>query len=147
MGTRSEEIKRTLRPMLDFAPAIMRAADIVAEAEQAEALLEGLTAKKAAGQREIDDLAKSALTNKELTAQTARDLAAAQTDLAAQKAVLMKALTVVQDKLKAAQAALDSVQTDYASKLADLDEQVRLKQSALDGVTREIAGLRARIAV
>lgn len=145
MAMTSREILDTLKPMRDFAPAIIRAAEIIEAVEQASVTLKAMDKSKAGVQAEIDELNKQAASTRQATAATVSELETARADVLAEKEKLNASLKPLQAKLKTAQAALDSVQSDYAKKLAALDEELRAKQTQLDGVKSEIEAFRARI--
>jgi septal ring factor EnvC (AmiA/AmiB activator) len=124
--------------MADFAPAILRCAEIVEEAEGAE-----LTIKKSAEritklQTEIVGLEGQVTANRHAVSESFDELAAAKADIAAQKTKLIANLKVTQDKLDAATAGLVAMQDEHKKLTEQYAEETRVYQSVLEDRKRAV---------
>jgi chromosome segregation ATPase len=141
----SAEIKRMLQPMKDFAPAILRCAEIVEAAEQAEGLLKEQGGAVKAAKQELAALAtQTAAAQADLGACCA-SVAQAKLDTAAEKSALAATLKVTKEKLKLAEEALDATQKDHANTLAAHKQELDGLDIVLEAKKKELADFRRAI--
>ena len=138
MALTAADIRRILQPMADFAPAILRCAEIVEAAEEAELTIKTNAKHITAMQAEIVGLEGQVTTNRLAVAASEDELAVFKADIAAQKTKLINDLKATQDKLDAATAGLVAMQDEHKKLTEQYAEEIRLQQSALDDRKRAI---------
>ena len=144
MGMTSDQIKKSLKPMADFAPAVLAAAEIVASMEAAERGLTSLAEDRARLQREIEGLAQSRDAHQGEMAQLAAAVEKAKRSAATEMATLTTELGVMQGTVEAARATLEATRADHATLLQVQHEEFSLKRSHLDGLKHELAAFMAK---
>lgn len=127
----SKEIRDQLKPMMNFAPAILNCAQIVEAAEAAEVRV--ADADKALAERQ-----------KEFDAVEARGKA-----LVEQTAALQKTYTATRDdlekKIQTIRDASAAAQNNAQVVMAEVDKNVQEKRDVLAGLNAEIADTRKRL--
>lgn len=141
----AQEIRNALRQTLDLAPAVAKAAEIVASAEQAETTLTEQAKRKASLDAEIASLAQVAQDQSALLAQIMADVEQAKSDAQAERAALSKQVGAIQEQVETARLALEAVQQAHAAFIKQADADKQLKQSELDGVQRDLDALVAKL--
>ena len=127
----SQEIRDTLKPMINFAPAIVRCAEIVDAAEQAE--------------KQLADMDKVLAEKKQENA----NVEARGKQLVEQTAALQKTYTDTRDdldkKIGAVEANLKTARDNAETMKAQIDKDVQDKRDVLTGLNAEIADARKRL--
>jgi ABC-type transporter Mla subunit MlaD len=141
----SAEIKRMLQPMKDFAPAILRCAEIVEAAEQAEGLLKEQDGAVKAAMKELAALAKQTEEAQAELGACCASVDQAKKDTAAEKSAIADTLTATKEKLKAAQEALDATQKEHANTLAAHKQELDGLDIVLEAKKKELADFRRAI--
>lgn len=121
----SEEIRNSLKPFLDFAPAIIKAAEICDAAENAEKQLAAFKKDKVGLEKEISE------------AREALDRIAGQT-----KAALDERLKARAENVKDADALKQSLvplKADYAALIKEIAATTQQKEEAVKAMKAEIA--------
>ena len=141
----SAQMKAAFKIMQDFAPAIMKAAEILESAEQAESILaEHKKAMAAVDQDCASCVSQKASLDAELAALRA-EVERAKADTAEEKARLAETLKATKDKLKAATEALDATQKDHANTLAAHKQELDGVDIVLETKRKELADFRRAI--
>jgi chromosome segregation ATPase len=144
MALTSTEIKRMLQPMKDFAPAILRCAEIVEAAEEAE--------KKMASHHETCcaiETNLSALTDQQGQAQEAiatlqQQVAQKKREAQAEIDTLNISVQIVKDQLSAAQRDFEATQREQQNKLDELTVAIQVKDDQLKERTSALAAFMAQ---
>jgi len=134
----SAQIRATLKPMADFAPAILRCAEIVEAAEAAEARFAQQAEALEAQQRTIVELQTQEAEARAAVTATAGDLATAQAEVAAQKTKLIATLKPLQDKIDQATAALTALTAEQTATMSRYAEEIRMQESLLEDRKRAV---------
>lgn len=141
----SAQMKAAFKMMQDFAPAIMKATEILESAEQAESVL--AEHKKAMVQVDKDCSACVAMRdqlNTELS--NLRDsVTQAKQDTAQEKSDLADSLKTAKAKLKDVEAALDATRNEHANTLAANQQELDGLNIVLDAKKKELADFRRAI--
>jgi chromosome segregation ATPase len=145
MALSSTEIKRLLQPMKDFAPAILRCAEIVEAAEQAEELLKEQDGAVKEAKKKLDVLAKQTEEAHAELGSCCASVGQAKKDLAAEKAVIADTLKATKEKLKEAQVALDAIQKEHANAIAVHKQELDGLDIVLEAKKKELADFRRAI--
>jgi chromosome segregation ATPase len=145
MALSSTEIKRLLQPMKDFAPAILRCVEIVEAAEQAERDIKDSGPAVIALKEEIQALQKTKQDEQSAIAVIRADVKQALEAAAQEKADIKQALKPLQEKLKAAQDALDSTQKEHAKILSANQQEVAGVEIVLAQKRQELADFRKSV--
>jgi chromosome segregation ATPase len=145
MALSSTEIKRLLQPMKDFAPAILRCAEIVEAAEQAEGLLKEQDGAVKAAKKELAALAKQTEEAHAELGACCASVEQAKQDTATEKAALAATLKATKEKLKLAEEALDATQKDHANTLAAHKQELDGLDVVLEAKKKELADFRRAI--
>ena len=145
MALTSAEIARLLKPMADFAPAILRCAEIVAAAEEAERTIALSDGRIQSIQTEIDGLQKQADRNRELVKATADELILATRNLEQSQAKLGAQITEAHQELDRLKMSVLSAQQQHASDLSVMAEEIRLQESILADRKRAVAQFKASL--
>lgn len=141
----SAQMKAAFKMMQDFAPAIMKATEILEAAEQAESVLaEHKKAMAAVDQECASCVQTKAALDAELAALHAEVVQAKQAT-ADEKAALAESLKAAKAKLKLAEDALLSTQNDHANTLAANKQELLGVQIVLDEKKKELADFRRAI--
>lgn len=141
----SAEIKRTLQPMKDFAPAILRCAEIVEAAEQAEALLKEQDGAVKAAKKTLDSLTKQTEDAHASLGACCASVEQAKLEAAAEKVALAATLKATKEKLKLAEEALDATQKEHANTLAAHKQELDGLDVVLEAKKKELADFRRAI--
>jgi chromosome segregation ATPase len=145
MALTSTEIKRLLQPMKDFAPAILRCAEIVEAAEQAEALLKEQDGTVKAAKKELDSLAqRTEDAHAELGACCA-SVEQAKQDTADEKRTLAESLKDARAALRLAQDTIEATQKEHANLLAAHKQELDGLEIVLEAKKKELADFRRAI--
>lgn len=134
----SEEIRATLKPMADFAPAVLKAAEIVAAAEQGEKELATIAQRKKEAEAEIATLFDQSVN---LTAKTGQ--------ARAEHNKLVQELKAEEESARAATAkarqGLKKVEKEIADALSAKDKTIADKNVEIQKADETLAGIRAEI--
>ena len=141
----SAQMKSAIKMMTDFAPALMKASEILEAAEQAEAILRALEGKKAALATDMAGLTEARAAQADELAKISAEVAQAKREAQDEKAKLNTILGAVQQKVMNAQQALEVAQKAHADWLKQMDADRIMKQSELDGVQRELDTFLAKL--
>jgi chromosome segregation ATPase len=141
----SAEIKRMLQPMKDFAPAILRCAEIVEAAEDAERLLKEHDSAVKTAKKDLADLVKAKSEAHDELQAVRGEVDLAKTATAEEKTALAATLKATQAKLKTAQDALVATQNDHANTLAAHKQELDGLDIVLDAKKKELADFRRAI--
>jgi septal ring factor EnvC (AmiA/AmiB activator) len=147
MGLSAAQIRTKLKPMMDFAPAILAAGEIVEAAEAAEQQLADHAVAVSKARAELDALAKQKADRLAEIAAVQEDLDRVKRETAEEKTVVTKKLKEVTEKLGLAQKALQSTQDDHANVLATHAQELEAKRNELDLHKRQLEQLRNSIQV
>lgn len=145
MALTSTEIKRLLQPMKDFAPAILRCAEIVEAAEQAEVTLREHAPSMQAIERELQALAQQKKEAQDEVLAAKVEMDAARKSTADEKIALVKTLNETKENLKAVQAALDELTKEHANTLAAQKQELLGVEIVLEQKKKELADFRRAI--
>ena len=145
MALTSTEIKRLLQPMKDFAPAILRCAEIVEAAEQAEVTIKEHATVVKAAQSELADLARQKQEAQDEVVAARAEAEAAKKATADEKVELAATLKTTQAKVKAAQEASQATQNEHANVLAANKQELLGVQIVLEEKKKELADFRRAI--
>ena len=138
----SAQMKAAFKIMQDFAPAIMKATEILEAAEQAESILAEHKKAMAAVDQDCEAcVAQKASLDAELSALRA-DVERAKQDTAEEKERLAETLKATKEKLKAATEALDATQKDHANTLAAHKQEPEGTDIVLETKRKELADFR-----
>lgn len=124
MGLTSVQIKRLIQPMADFAPAILRCAEIVEAAEQAERTILDSEPVLASLRADIDALQTQQKHEQDALAGLMADVARALEGIAKDKADALAAIQPTLDDLKTAQDALEATQKEHAAVIAAQQQEI-----------------------
>lgn len=142
----SEEIKLALKPMADFAPAVLRAAEIVAAAEAGEKSLAELAGKKAALENDINAM-KGTLPGFQLRTDQERQKL---NDVIAQTAQAQASAEPIKREIAGLQAALIKGKADLEAELRMYAQQIQVQKADLarqaDDARVELANAEASFA-
>jgi ABC-type transporter Mla subunit MlaD len=145
MALTSTEIKRLLKPMEDFAPAIMRCAEIVEAAEQAEQTIRNREPAITALQKEIEALKEQQKHEQEMLDSLRADVVRVTEETAREKDEIKNTIKASKEKLKAAQDALDSTQKEHAALIASNQQELDGLNIVLEQKRKELADFRRAI--
>lgn len=145
MALTSAEITRLLKPMADFAPAILRCAEIVAAAEEAERTIALSEGRIQAIQAEIDGLQEQAERNRATVKATQDEQMLATHNLEQAQAKLGVQITEAQQEWDRLKKAILSSQQEHAAALAVMAEEIRLQESILADRKRAVAQFKASL--
>jgi len=141
----SAQMKAAFKIMQDFAPAIMKATEILEAVESAESVLaEKDKSVKAMDKACVEACARHEAMQKEIAACQV-EVDQAKVDTAAQKAELAKTLKGTQEKLKAAQEALDATQKEHANTLALHRQELSDLDTTIEKSRKDLADFRRAI--
>ncbi len=142
----SKQIKAALKPMADFAPAVLAAAEIVKAAEEAEIAVEKLSKEKQQLESQIGELrghfGESAVKISE-EKQAFNEFAAAQ---AAKKKELSDVLTKINQEIKQAQDTFSALMKEYATIREQRLTEIHNSEKVLAGIKGEIERLKKQFA-
>jgi chromosome segregation ATPase len=145
MALTSTEIKRLLKPMEDFAPAIMRCAEIVEAAEQAEKTILNREPAITALQKEIEALKEQQKHEQEMLDSLRADVVRVTNETALEKDEIKSTIKASKEKLKAAQEALETTQKEHADLLASQQQEIAGLDIVLEQKRKELADFRRAI--
>lgn len=144
MALTSVEIKRLLQPMKDFAPAILRCAEIVEAAEQAEQTI-------ATSHETCCTIEKNLLSlddqQKQVQAQMAKmqqDVELRRRSAAEEIETLNISVQIVKDQLSAAQRDFDSAQREQQAQRDALTVEIQVKEDQLKERTAALSAFMAQ---
>ncbi len=145
MALTSTEIGRLLQPMKDFAPAILRCAEIVESAEAAERTM-------AAQAPALDEIRKEADALRALKQQAHDELQTvlvqveqARKETAEEKTAITASLKDLRIKLKDADEALKAMRDEHANALAGNKQELEGLNIVLDQKKKELADFRRSV--
>lgn len=141
----SAQMKAAFKMMQDFAPAIMKATEILESAEQAESIL--AEHKKAMAKVDQDCAAcveQKASLDAELAALRG-SVEQAKRETAEEKVALADSLKTAKAKLKEVEAALESTRNEHANVLAANQQELDGLNIVLDAKKKELADFRRAI--
>ena len=141
MGMTSEQIKQSLKPMVDFAPAVLAAANIVAAVEAAERDLGSLTEDCARMKHECAGLVLYADQQRDEIAKLALTVEEAKRAATTETVNLNRALSVIQGQIDSAHATLEATMKAHAAIMQQQDEELVLKRSQMNDVRNELTSL------
>jgi chromosome segregation ATPase len=145
MALTSTEIKRLLQPMADFAPAILRCAEIVEAAEQAERAILSREPTIQSLHKEIQQLKEQQTQEQDMLDTLRADVVRVTAETASEKDTIKQTLKDSTGKLKAAQEALDVTQKEHARVLAAHQQEIAGLDIVLDAKKKELADFRRAI--
>ena len=141
----SAQMKAAFKMMQDFAPAIMKASEILESAEQAESIL--AEHKKAMAQ--VDKDCASCVGMKASLESELADLRAqveqAKKETAEEKAALADSLKASKAKLKTVEEALDATRNEHANTLAKNQMELDDLNGVIEAKKKELADFRRAI--
>lgn len=132
----AEEIRETLKPFADFAPAILKAAEIVQAAEEAEGQIIIAQTRKAEIEVEIDAAVQQHAKAQTRAYDAVKHLQATLADCEAKEKSRRDQLAAVNVELSNAQAKLKDIEAEFDKKKAAKQAEVDEVQKALDKVKR-----------
>ena len=140
----SAQLKAAFKMMQDFAPAIMKASEILEDVERAETQLQAM---EAGTQQIVKDTAALIDVRDARAAEAlavSDDVEKAKVAALAERETLSTSIAVIQREVDAVQSALTDAQRAHAEFMQQADADRRVKQSELDGVQRELDALLAK---
>lgn len=145
MALTAAQIKTKLKPMMDFAPAILAAAEIVEAAEAAEKQVSEHYACCATMRADIDVMKgqQSALFDECVKLQQQREQE--KGELASQRAAIKEKLKPAQEQLEKAEAALEATKQEHARVLAANNEELHNLTTLLEQKRSDLADFRRGI--
>ena len=141
----SADIKRMVKHTMEFAPAVLRCAEIVEAAEEAERVIASKDKVLDDIRSEVDALLRQ---KKEAADElvTAHDqVKQAKKDTAQEKADLSAGLNDARDKLKTAQVALKATQDEHSNTIAGNKQELDGLNIVLDQKRKELADFRRSV--
>lgn len=147
MGLTAAQIRTKLKPMMDFAPAILAAAEIVEAAEAAEPQLTALATSVTMAQEALVGLEQQKADRVAEILALQADVERVKRETTEEKNAALKKLKEVTDKLDLAQKALLAAQDEHAKVMAQHSEEVDSKRNELDLQKRQLQALRDAIPV
>lgn len=147
MALTSVEIKRLLQPMKDFAPAILRCAEIVEAAEQAEALLAEHSKNCCSLESNLAALAEQNELAQAKTSKYQDRVAQKKLETRAEIDTLNISVQIVKDQLSASQRDFEAIQRDQQAKLDELTLAINVKEDQLRERTEALTKFMAQFPV
>lgn len=142
----SNQIKAALKPMVDFAPAIVRAGEIVKAVEDAEKRNKDLAKEITAKQSQLDALGSVEDAWKAKDAKAQHEHEQMVEGLAKQRAELTAGLKGLKDQIAAKEQELREVVNAKNKAIEDLNSQLESQRSVLGKVRAEIDRLKKTFA-
>jgi len=141
----SADIKRMVKHTMEFAPALLRCAEIVEAAEAAERGIASKDTVITEIRKEVDALLsqKKQAADELVTAQA--QVEQAKKDTAQEKADLSAGLKDARDKLKTAQVALKATQDEHSNTIAGNKQELDGLNIVLDQKRKELADFRRSV--
>ena len=141
----SADIKRMVKHTMEFAPALLRCAEIVEAAEAAERGIASKDTVITEIRKEVDALLsqKKQAADELVTAQA--QVEQAKKDTAQEKADLSAGLKDARDKLKTAQVALKATQDEHANTIAANKHELDELNIVLERKRKELADFRRSV--
>ena len=141
----SADIKRMVKHTMEFAPALLRCAEIVEAAEAAERGIASKDTVITEIRKEVDALLsqKKQAADELVTAQA--QVEQAKKDTAQEKADLSAGLNDARDKLKTAQVALKATQDEHSNTIAGNKQELDGLNIVLDQKRKELADFRRSV--
>jgi chromosome segregation ATPase len=140
------QIRLALKPMADFAPAIMSALDIIESAELAEKALPAIAKEKAKLEGEITDYDKRKGEHEDAARQAKIFLNKTNEDAEKRKAELRAQSAALNDEITAKQQRIAGLDGEYAERKKAKDLEIQVAQKRLDALNAEIDRLRKTFA-
>jgi chromosome segregation ATPase len=144
MALTSTEIKRLLQPMKDFAPAILRCAEIVEAAEEAERKIAGHHENCCTIETNLSALAEQHGTAQEEMAKVQQQVTERKREAQAEIDTLNISVQIVKDQLSAAQRDFETAQREQQAKLDALTLDTQVKEDQLKERTNALASFMAQ---
>jgi chromosome segregation ATPase len=140
----SAEIKRMLQPMKDFAPAILRCAEIVEAAEQAERTIAEQRSEAMTVQADLMALAETR-DQAQASLVTVQHEVAQKTRAAHEEIETLNiSIQIVKDQLSAAQRDFETTQREQQKILDELTGATQVKEDQLNERTSALAAFMAQ---
>jgi chromosome segregation ATPase len=134
----SKQIKAALKPFVDFAPAIMKAAEIVEAVEKAEAELKSLPKRKADLEADIGELERRKEEAMQKRTQAGNDFRAFVAAHEEKKQAVRAETEAVNQALAKARETLAALDSEY-------NEKKKAKQAEIDEAQNMLSKVRAEI--
>ena len=142
----STEIKESLKPMFQFAPGLIRCAEIVAAAEEAEASMKPREKRKAELEKQVAELEARVGSTQAQVSKEKTDFNAFMARQEAQRDEARVQTQKVADAVSAMQLKLLNLNSEYEAKRKEKDVELAGVEAVRDKIKAEIEALKKKFA-